>query len=104
MYAKNGVWVKCGPADVRTGKLRTKFADRVRILPTCVASCHLPRSQRRTNYLVDPRLHTCHGSLIPSLPSLTFLPPLLRGSSPVPSPFPFPSPRGALAEIEFGAF
>jgi len=36
------VWVKCGPADQRTGKLRTKLEDRVRILPTCVASCHHP--------------------------------------------------------------
>jgi len=78
----------CGPADRLTGKLWTTLADRIRILPMCIASCHRPRAQRRTNYLVGPRLHTCHGSLVPSLPSLTFLPPLLRGSSPVPSPFP----------------
>jgi len=77
------------------GKLRTKLVDQVR-LPTCVASCHRPRAQRRTSYLAGPKLHTCHGSL----PPLPFLPPLFSRSL----PFPFLSPHGAPAEIKFGAF
>ena len=65
----------------------TKLADRVRMLPTCVASCHRPLAQGRTSYLACPRLHTFHGS--PSLPFSTSLHPSL----PLPLPplyTPFP--------------
>ena len=44
------IWIKCGPVDLRTGEW-TKLADRVRMLPTCVASCHRPLAQGRTSYL-----------------------------------------------------
>jgi len=81
------VWVKCRPADLRTGKLRTELADRVRILPTCVASCHHPLAQGWTSYLAGPRNHNFHGShsLPPSTAFHLFLPlllPLLYISSP----------------------
>ena len=88
-----GVWVKCGLADRRTGKLRTKHADRVRILPTCVASCHCPRSQWRTNYLVGftlvmgPSFPPCLHLLFSLLFSEALLP-----FPPLSLPFPSQSP------------
>jgi len=57
------------------GKMRTKLADQVHILPTWVASCHCPLAQGRISYLVGPRIHTFYGS--PSLrPSTAFHPSL----------------------------
>jgi len=74
----------CEPADWRTGKLLTKLADRVRILPTCVASCHSLLAQGRTSCLAGPRIHTFHGS--PSLPPFTaFHPSFLSSQSACPS-------------------
>ena len=72
--------VKCGPADRRTGKLWTKLADRVRILPTCVASCHRPRrpTQGRISYLIGPSLP----------PSTSLSPPLLTHFFPLSLLFP----------------
>ena len=60
--------------------MRTELADRVRILPTCVASCHCPLAQGWSSYLEGPRIHTFHGS--PSLPPST----AFRLSLPLPLP------------------
>jgi len=65
------------------GKLRTRLADRVHILPTCLASCHCPRAEGRTIYIAGPRLHTFHEPLPPSTSLSPYSP-----RSPIP---PFPS-------------
>ena len=64
----------CGPADWRTGKLRTELADRVRILPTCVATVRLPRGGLATLRALE---FTLFMSPLPSLPPLPSIPPFL---------------------------
>jgi len=54
-------WVKCGPADWRVGKLRTKLADRVHILPTYVGvhiKCENAKVRKRSTYTMRTKMRS----------------------------------------------